>query len=368
MKSFSQFLGREILDRRIATAEKMLAGASGIYRAYFVAPKEFLWIGTQEIVDRLRRGSFTQERITPSAIAALHHIASIRNVLPTMPSWKKKEFRTRLTDKKGGDIPTLIEIAAASRIVTLGGTIKWMAERGSDERVFEMLASYKGQKLEVECKAKTVDAGRQLTRGALYQFADMVLLSGVGSREPRFITITMDARFPTDRNQQIVLVRAVQDLAQSGGTRDLNDGTITVERLASQELTMRASSKQKEFEHRLVVDAELVISFRSRKPDRMVSNIEKELRDALNQFSGNRPAAVICYVPEVESFEDVEKAGTATYELVNRFLTRPDAQNIVSLTFVSDPKIDRRSGEIDTRLPSVRFVATKFRGSPLEIF
>jgi len=178
----------------------------------------------------------------------------------------------------------------------------------------------------------------------------------------------MDARFPTDRNQQIVLVRAVQDLAQSGGTRDLNDGTITVERLASQELTMRASSKQKEFEHRLVVDAELVISFRSRKPDRMVSNIEKELRDALNQFSGNRPAAVICYVPEVESFEDVEKAGTATYELVNRFLTRPDAQNIVSLTFVSDPKIDRRSGEIDTRLPSVRFVATKFRGSPLEIF
>jgi hypothetical protein len=196
IKSFSLFLGQHNLDRRIATAEKMLAGASPLYSARFVTPKQFLWIGTREIVDRLRGNSFTQERITPSAMAALHHIASIRNVLPTMPSWKKKEFRSRLIDKKGGDIPALIEIAAASRIVTLGGTIKWMAERGAGERVFEMLASYKGHKLEVECKAKTVDAGRQFARGALYQFADMVLLSEVRSGEPRFVTITMDARVP----------------------------------------------------------------------------------------------------------------------------------------------------------------------------
>src|SRR6266851_1181317 len=66
---FSLFLGQQNLDRRIATAEKMLAGASPLYSAHFVTPKQFLWIGTREIVDRLRANSFT-ERITPSAIAA----------------------------------------------------------------------------------------------------------------------------------------------------------------------------------------------------------------------------------------------------------------------------------------------------------
>jgi len=40
----------------------------------------------------------------------------------------------------------------------------------------------------------------------------------------------------------------------------------------------------------------------------------------------------------------------------------------VSLTFVTDPKVDIRSGEIETGLPSVRFVAKKFPDSPLQIF
>jgi hypothetical protein len=118
----------------------------------------------------------------------------------------------------------------------------------------------------------------------------------------------------------------------------------------------------------VVVAGESVISFQSRKPDRMINNIEGELRDALNQFTGERPAALICYVPEIDSFKNVENPGTTTYELVHRILARRDAQNLVSLTFFSDPIFNRRSGEIDTGLPSLRFVSTKFRGSPLEIF
>jgi hypothetical protein len=122
-----------------------------------------------------------------------------------------------------------------------------------------------------------------------------------------------------------------------------------------------------EFEHRLAIKR-LVVSFRSRKPDQMIANIEADLCDSLKQFSGNRPAVIVCYVPEIDSFAGVEKPGTATYALVHRFLTREDAQNIVSLTFASDPIIDFRLREIDTGLPSVRFVAQKFRGSHLGKF
>ena len=77
---------------------------------------------------------------------------------------------------------------------------------------------------------------------------------------------------------------------------------------------------------------------------------------------------IVCSVPEIDSFAGVEKLGTETYALVHRFLKQEDAQNIVSLTFASDPIIDFRPGEIDTGLPSVRFVSQKFRGSHLEKF
>ena len=58
------------------------------------------------------------------------------------------------------------------------------------------------------------------------------------------------------------------------------------------------------------------------------------------------------------------------YEMTSkaRRLTREDAQNIVSLTFASDPTIDFHPGEIDTGLPSVRFVSQKCRGTHLEKF
>jgi hypothetical protein len=62
-------------------------------------------------------------------IAAAHHIASIRVAGQTMPNWKKDEFKTRLMDKSKGDIPALIEIAAASRIMTLGGQVRWIPEK-----------------------------------------------------------------------------------------------------------------------------------------------------------------------------------------------------------------------------------------------
>jgi len=370
LRSFSVFLGEENLKRRIQTAEKMFLGAPPIYREHFVRRKQFLWIGAHQIRTLLQAGQFRQRLLNPTMVAALHHIAIIRNVVHTMPSWKKKEFRSRLTDKSGNDLPALVELEAASRIITLGGKIRWVPEQKQGERVFDILASYKGLQFEVECKAKTVDAGRQLTRGALYQFADRLVASEtvMHHRRPRWLRITTDKRFPEDHQQQIALLTIVEGLIGGGDTRGVGPQCeVFLESLTTEELQRRARTELEEFEHRLV-SKELVVSFRSRKSDRMIPSIEADLRDALRQFSGDRPAVVICYVPEIESFAGVEKPGTDTFALVHRFFTRADAQNIVSLTFASDPKIDSRQGEIDTGLPSVRFVAQKFRGSPLEIF
>ena len=346
----------------------MLTGATPLYRENFVRPRQYLWIGTRDILKSLRDGSFSLKSATPTVIAALHHLASMHNVLHTMPSWKKNEFRTRLMDKSGGDIPALIEIVAASRFVNHGGAIRWIAEQSSGERIFDLLVNFKGEKLEVECKAKTVDAGRKLERAAIYQFGDKILSSGIfRSLDPRFVTITMDSRFPVDQHGQRNLLKAIEVLAAGCGTRIVNGATISIDKISEEELRVHASSELKEFEHRLV-SSKLVVSLKSSKPDQMITSIENDLRDALKQLSGNRPAAIVCYVPEIESFAGTEKSGTATFALVHRFFTRPDAKNIVSLTFVSDPTIDFRSNETETEIPCVRFVANKFRESRLANF
>jgi hypothetical protein len=367
---FSNFLRKENLNRRIELAEKMLAGASPTYRALYVRPKQFLWLGTRDLF-QFRSQERSSREFTAPMIAAAHHIASVRIALQTMPTWKKDEFRTRLMDKSGGDIPALIEIAAASRIVMLGGQIKWIPEKAPGERTPEMLVSYKGVKFEVECKAKMADSGRKIERGALYQFADRLatdegyLKSG---RQPRYLRLTMSGRFPTNLQQQMALIDVIKLLLEKGGTIELSDGSsIFVENISSEELKSRAIAERAEFEHRLA-NAQIVISVLSQKPDLVIFSIENDLREALRQFSGTRPGIIICYLQEIVTFDGAQKQGTATFALVQRFFSRSDAQHIVSLTFVSDPTFDLRPAEIDTGLPSLRFVSPNFSGSPLEIF
>jgi len=371
LKCFRSFVGKERFERRTELADKMIAFASPTYRAQFVRPRQSLWLGTRELLRLVESGNLGREHLTQTAVVSLHYLATIRNVIHTMPSWKKAEFRSRLTDKVGGDIPALVEIMAASRIVTLGGTVKWIPENDRG-RSFEMLVSYKGQKLEIECKAKSVDAGRKVARGDFYQFADSLLVSeavrNLTRADPRYVTLVTSGRFPREHVGQTLVRSSIEALIVNGGVRDLPDGsTLSVEKFTAGEMKNLATAPLLEFEHRLI-SPELGLSIRSRRPDQMIANIENELKDALKQLTGTLPSALVCHVPEVQSFEGILDPRTATTQLVQRFLSRPDAQQVVSIAFVSDPVIDRRSREVETGLPSVRYVADKYRGSPLGKF
>jgi hypothetical protein len=372
LASFSLFLGKEELAHRIEVAEKMLRQAPPVYKEFFVGPKQFLWLGTKELFRLSTEGRLKLKFMSPTAIAALHHVAALRNAIQTMPSWKKNEFRSRLMDKAGGDIPALAEIATASRIVTLGGNVKWIPEKAPGERVFDILASYRGEKFEVECKAKTVDAGRKLARGDFYQFTDRLLKETAlvnAPRQNRHVCLITDGRFPASHQEQAALVAALKSVFNNGGSASSTGKTkLTVELISSGELRTRAFAELADSEHRFITN-ELLVTCRSQKADQMVANIEHDLRDALQQLTGSRPAAIVCYVPEVEAFDGTEKFGTATHALVHRILSLPAARNIFSITLFSDQKIDRRSDQTGTEMPSVRFFAEKFRGSRLaEIF
>jgi hypothetical protein len=111
----------------------------------------------------------------------------------------------------------------------------------------------------------------------------------------------------------------------------------------------------------------LIVRNKSRRPDRLIANIEEDLRDGLHQLSGERPGIIVCYVPEVSSFDGVNRAGTATWSMVQRIFSRPDAQNLACVCLLSDPAVTTRPGATETGVPSVKFVSNTFRETPLEI-
>jgi hypothetical protein len=180
------------------------------------------------------------------------------------------------------------EMSTAARLIGLGASIEWVDEaNAAGRRTFDILGNLDGDEFEVECKAKTVDAGRRIARGDFYQFADTLLRAPGFSLpdEPCTLTITVDGRFPSNNQTQQALIRSALPLFNGGGKAKLTDGTSVAVEIISRGEAARLLSPPDDYEHRIILapkDGEppkLAIRSRSLKPDRTMAAMEHDLRE-----------------------------------------------------------------------------------------
>jgi hypothetical protein len=226
----------------------------------------------------------------------------------------------------------------------------------------------------VECKAKTVDAGRRIARKDFFQFVDRLLTAPGLSWPPEshILTVRVPGRFPADLQNHRAIIRSALQLFERGGSLNLSDGTQVSVEIVSDVEAARWLRPPNHREHRVVLaenqgePPKLVVSSRSLKSDRMIDAIERDLHDALYQLSGERPGIISCYVPEVENFKGTNEIGSATWQMINRTFGHSKAKRLVSIALHSSPQlIDRGHGEVETPVPCVRFVANGFKDTRL---
>ena len=169
-------------------------------------------------------------------------------------------------------------------------------------------------------------------------------------------------------------MKIVSALVKGGNSGVQEHLDTSMERLvvSEDELFSLMASQPDGFEHRVLVADRfkrpaLLVRFRSRRPDRMISAIEDDLKKALRQLSGQRPGLIICHVPEVDSFEGVQFKTTVTSQMVSRVFSRPDAQNLVSVSFISDAQVLSAPGLTETNIESLKYANTRFKDSRLAI-
>jgi hypothetical protein len=215
-----------------------------------------------------------------------------------------------------------------------------------------------------------------MERPAIYQFADEMVskVPELTKGESSCLEIVVDARFPREKSVQAELVRRVSALVKGENPDLYNHRDVTIERLvvSRDELFSLMASEPEQFERRALVFDRfkrpvLLVRFRSRRPDRLIGAIEEDLKKALKQLSGERPGLIVCHVPEVESFEGVQAKMTATTQMVERIASRPDARNLVSVTFISDAQVLPKPGLTETDVEGLKYVTTNFKNSRLAI-
>ena len=296
----------------------------------------------------------------------------------TMPQWKKDEFRSRLLgDHEPDDV--LLELDTAAHYFTLGYEIDWIPPGAAEgRRTAEFVAHAGDIQFEVECKAKEADSGRKIERAAFYRLADLVVPILNDRSLCGTISITVPKRLPTDDRWRSLVLSSLRDNVAP------SQSTLTIEGQAQLDINLvPAADKPQSFQtiidsmdpashpyaHHLVVgkrDGNLILNpiilrVESATRDEFLQNVLTSLRSANDQFSGESSGVICCRIPEIDSFEGLER-DSALKNMTAVFFGRHARDLVYAVTYVSEARRQEQGQYILTDMPALVFRSNTYTG------
>ncbi|MDA2928462.1 hypothetical protein MYX84_00705 [Acidobacteria bacterium AH-259-O06] len=334
----------------------------------WVEPKNRWWMELSKAVEINRKGQRFVGRV--NEMSWFFETASYMSRLyPGMPRDKRKEFRQRIL---GSDnvTPVLTEINMAAHFWQMGFDLEWAEPKTQGERIPEFICKSAQLSYDVDCKTKTVDAGRMVARPSFYKLVDLIVERLRRRGLHGDILIVTPDHLPSSAEWQASVVDAVSDQGP-GGPKELllDDGTSIITSLATedvlaskQEIDSRLASRQR-FTHAAVHPVDtigtdyvnpIIVYAQSRRNDAFRKSVLKDLREARRQLSGERAGIIVCFVPEVEDFGKVASE-SALRAVAEKFFEKHAADSVYGVTFISDRKIETTNRFVETLYPAITF-------------
>ena len=263
-----------------------------------------------------------------------------------------------------------MELQVASHFAQKRCELSW-ATGGHGHRIPEFVVRRGGEEWDVECKTKGSDAGRRVTRPAFYRLVDSLapLICDRGFQGT--CEIRVPNRLPAEASWRAQAVSAVTEMMSRGETeRRLNDGSELSLYLKPQNGTLVTTEEQASLTARNGVNNHValygpmrngkrvdpvILDVASKKPDAYLADVLDDLRDASRQLSGSRAGLICCFVPEIDSFEGLEKA-SALQAMTIQFFEKHAPPFVHSVVFSSGRQSERIQPRIErTFFPALRF-------------
>lgn len=377
LNKIEKFLGAHNVEQRIKKVERTLEIETGpIYKRYWLYRQLEWWLGFRD-ARRLRSTGkifHAPGRVTPQMRKCLDTAVKLAYLYSEMPQSKRDEFKQRLLSD-GPIIPVLTEIDTAAHFWQLGYDIEWIkAGAKSETRSPEFLASREGTKIEVECKSKTIDAGRMVVSQHFYRLADAISKPCTAEKLMGEISITVPKRIPSSSDWRTGLIASLQSYLKEGECQfELPDKTeikIHLQRydnieISSDHVRQKAKHLHVGYPYLAFISSQprdawvnmLYIRLASKNPDRILSDIFDDIRDARRQFSESHAALISCFIPEIESFESLREPDSGLAMMTNKFFAEHAKDFVYAVSYFSDEQID----SVDPKVLSSGYPTVIFR-------
>lgn len=282
------------------------------------------------------------------------HVFIINRVAHNLNNNGKNYINGRLRDK-GGIRPFLFELQIATHFFRHGLDVEFLEYEASDTsgKIIEFLISGDGIKREVECKWKSVDAGRRITRPGFYLLCDEILKRVVPNIKDKKCLVELICNKNLGKNQNI-FIKISESILYGiiGGKTELvfdknfhakmhylpDDLLIKSDEQAAAAIAPYYS-KQSHFVIISNNDSTIIVKTESEEKDKALDSIYKELKGAAKKLTGKRPALIACYIEGINSSEWEELKGVNGLSKVTTYLLSKEGnEHIHTIAYSSEPE------------------------------
>ncbi|MDA2933325.1 hypothetical protein MYX82_03170 [Acidobacteria bacterium AH-259-D05] len=297
------------------------------------------------------------------------------NLYAGMSNAKREEFRRRII-KSDNISPVLMEIDMAAHFWQMGFDLEWAESKSQGQKIPEFVCISETLSYDVECKTKTVDAGRMIAWPRFYRLADLVVEQLRARNLHGDVRIVTPDRLPSDTKWQASVVDAIAK--QSPGPSKelvLDDETLITTSLMvkdtvipMQEINSHIASVQKQFTHVIFHSTEragtecvnpIIVCAESKRSDAFLKSVLEDLREAKRQLSGKRAGIIVCFVPEAQSFRKASNE-SALRKLTEGFFENHAPDSLHGVTFIADRQTATFANNVETLYPSITFHNSRY--------
>ncbi|MBI5665088.1 MAG: hypothetical protein HZC49_08410 [Nitrospirae bacterium] len=347
---------------------KKFDAEGGVYYRVYLQTRNPLAEGIRQYLGLLREGKSLWKHRTREIDDLVQIVFTVNRILKHVSAKAKKEIISKLTSE---DIRSFLhELTIATHFLRNRFNVEFVEyERShSTGTTFDFLVTTDSMEAEIECKTKSYDAGRRVTRKGFYLFCDEIIkqLSSykvkcvielncsnqLGQDQSTFRLIAQKLRGAIEHRSEIVTFN--ENLSLS--INYLSPLTIIDSAESFASVVQPFWTPQSHFATLSNSETTIIIKVQSEAPDIVLQALYNELKGSLNQFSSKRPALIACHIEGIypEQWEELRK-GSGLAAMTSRLLGKEKAAHIHTIAYSSEIERIRAANRIDITHPVLFF-------------
>jgi hypothetical protein len=349
VERFLEFTGRKFWEGQIEKLRQQLSSKKfHFYKGWLRKRNPFL-LPLEEYFQLTKEGKSIWKNASPRLKYFAKQTCVLNILVRNLSSLAKNKILGELRDPSGIR-SFLFELQVATHFLVRGFEVYFLdLESSSEQGSFDFLVGDQHVEIEIECKRKSYDAGRKVTREGFYLLADAICSETLGRGQNFATNIVCQDNLGRNHHEFQKFSETIR-CALDSKQNSVNLGPNVSAEISYLPFGMKISSNEEAARilspnwvpdaHYAVISGKkgtIIIRTESQKRDRILKAIFEELEKGSDQLTKTKPSILACYIEEIEEDDWVllkDKGGLAN--MAGAFFLKDRNKHVNMITYSSD--------------------------------